>query len=80
MSEEPSLKNDEKHKNFEGLESTMPAQKVANTMYTLVKFPLFCSVRCNPYCEVVVDGQRGNMSTEVLKKTTHPIWDEEFTL
>ena len=41
---------------------------------------LFCSVRCNPYCEVIVDGQRGNIKTEVLKKTTHPVWDEEFTL
>ena len=41
---------------------------------------LFYSVRCNPYCEVIVDGQRGNIKTEVLKKTTHPVWDEEFTL
>lgn len=46
----------------------------------LIKFLLFCSVRCNPYCEVIVDGQRGNIKTEVLKKTTRPIWDEEFTL
>ena len=28
LSEELSLKNDEKHKNFEELESMMPAQKV----------------------------------------------------
>lgn len=45
----------------------------------LSKF-LFCLVRCNPYCEVVVDGQKGNIKTEVLKKTTQPVWDEEFTL
>ncbi|XP_064393564.1 NEDD4-like E3 ubiquitin-protein ligase WWP2 [Halichondria panicea] len=36
--------------------------------------------RCNPFCEVVVDGQKGNIKTDVLKKTATPNWDEEFTL
>ena len=41
LSEELSLKNDEKHKNFDELESTVPAQKVAHTMPKTTKS--FCS-------------------------------------
>ena len=37
-------------------------------------------VRCNPYCEVTVDGQKGNIRTDVKKKTSTPEWDEEFTM
>ena len=45
MSEELSLKNDEKHENFEGLESTMPAQKVAYTMpETMISFVRFRAI------------------------------------
>ncbi len=44
-----------------------------------VIFPIGVS-RCNPFCEVVVDGQKGNIKTDVQKKTTAPNWDEEFTL
>ena len=35
----------------------------------------------NPYCEVIVDGQRSaNLRTEALKRTDTPEWDEEFTV
>ena len=45
LSEELSLKNGEKHKNFEELESTMPAQKVAYTMpETTISFCVFSSL------------------------------------
>ena len=37
-------------------------------------------VRANPYCEVVVDGQKGNIRTDIKKKTSTPEWDEEFTM
>jgi len=36
--------------------------------------------RLNPYCEVVVDGQKGNVRTDTKKKTLTPEWDEEFTM
>ena len=40
-----------------------------------------CStVRCNPYCEVIIDGQKGNIRTDIKKKTAAPVWDEEFTM
>ena len=45
MNEELSSKNVEKHKNFEGIESTMPAQKVAYTMpETKISFCSFSSL------------------------------------
>lgn len=34
----------------------------------------------NTLCEVVVDGQKqGQLKTEVIKKTSSPEWDDEFT-
>ena len=39
------------------------------------------SVRVNPYCEVIVDGQKsGNLRTESVRRSDTPEWDEEFTL
>ena len=41
---------------------------------------IICTARYNSYCEVVVDGQKhGNLRTEVIKKSTTPTWDDEFT-
>ena len=37
--------------------------------------------RVNPYCEVIVDGQKdGQLKTEVKKKCPNPLWDDEFTV
>ena len=37
--------------------------------------------RCNPYCEVVIDGQKeASLRTEALRKTASPDWDDEFTV
>ena len=39
------------------------------------------SVHVNPYCEVIVDGQKsGNLRTETIRRSDSPEWDEEFTV
>ncbi len=55
------------------------AQLCCPTAHSVYKFICFIG-RHNPYCEVIVDGQKGNIRTDTKKKTTTPEWDEEFTV